>query len=74
MTRAQRHHARLHRGGSGLPPIVQEDGLILEILYQIHVMHGMTLAPDLQYYVNPNAQKSLPDQLMLGVKTQIEFI
>ncbi|GAB6853447.1 carbohydrate porin [Asaia astilbis] len=74
VTRAQRHHARLHRGGSGLPPIVQEDGLILEILYQIHVMHGMTLAPDLQYYVNPNAQKSLPDQLMLGVKTQIEFI
>ena len=74
VTRAQRRQAAQQKPGSASTPLVQQDALIIEALYQIHLMRGITVAPDLQYYVHPNAQRNLRNQWMLGLKTQIEFI
>ncbi|GGC20053.1 carbohydrate porin [Asaia siamensis] len=74
VTHAQRLRAALQKPGDGSPFPVQREALIIEALYQIHLIRGITVAPDLQYYIHPNAQHDLRNQWMLGVKTQIEFI
>jgi len=74
ITRAQKHPLIQQKPGTGSMPIVQEDAFILEALYQIRLLQNITIAPDLQYYIHPNAQRNLRNQWMLGVKTQIKFI
>ncbi|WP_215745290.1 MULTISPECIES: carbohydrate porin [Gluconobacter] len=56
---------------SSLTP--QTFGEVLEATYRIHVMRGITFAPDFQYYFRPGAQKALKDAAMLGFKSHIQF-
>ncbi|WP_099285703.1 carbohydrate porin [Gluconobacter kondonii] len=51
----------------------QTFGEVLEATYRIHVMRGVTFAPDFQYYFRPGAQKALKDAAMLGFKSHIQF-
>ncbi len=52
----------------------QDGGGVIEAFYQMHVWRGVSIAPDLQYYINPGLQPGLRNQLLLGVKTHVEFI
>ncbi|GAN52901.1 carbohydrate porin [Tanticharoenia sakaeratensis] len=52
---------------------VQKYGMVLELLYQIHVFRGVTFAPDFQYYWRPGAQEVLHNAAMLGFKSHIQF-
>ncbi|MBV9653941.1 MAG: carbohydrate porin, partial [Acetobacteraceae bacterium] len=45
----------------------------IEFNYNIHLFPGVDFQPDFQYYINPNAQKNIPDAALLGFKTHIEF-
>ena len=64
-----------------LPPTLTNDGasgiqtwaMTFELNYAIHVMRGVTFAPDFQYLIRPNAQSNLPDAAFLGFKTHVEF-
>ncbi|BAT18866.1 carbohydrate porin [Asaia bogorensis] len=73
LTRSQRLYA-----AQGLPLpngslFPQTSAYVVEAMYQIHVLRGVTFAPDFQYYFNPGAQKQLRDQAMLGFKSHIEI-
>ncbi|GBQ14037.1 carbohydrate porin [Swaminathania salitolerans] len=73
LTRSQRLYAMQGRplpNGSLFP---QTSTYNLELLYQIHVMRGVTFAPDFQYYFNPGAQKQLNNQAVIGFKSHIEI-
>ncbi|GBQ10067.1 carbohydrate porin [Swaminathania salitolerans] len=52
----------------------RSDAAIVEAFYQFHLMRGVSIAPDLQFYLYPDGRKSLGKQLMMGVKTHVEFI
>ena len=52
---------------------VQSHTLILEANYNIHVYRGVTLAPDLQYFIRPNAQTNLPDAALFGFIAHVQF-
>ncbi|CDG41174.1 MULTISPECIES: carbohydrate porin [Asaia] len=52
----------------------QDWGGIIEVFYQLHIWRGVSIAPDIQYYINPGLQPGLRNQLLMGVKTHIEFI
>lgn len=52
---------------------VQSQEEILEVNYDIQVFRGINLEPDFQYVIHPNAQHSLPNAVVLGVKAHIEF-
>ncbi len=52
---------------------VQRWGSTLEATYRIHVMRGVTFAPDFQYYFNPGMQRVLKDAAMLGFKSHVQF-
>ena len=52
----------------------QTGGGVIEAFYQMHIWRGVSIAPDIQYYINPGLQKALRNQLLMGVKTHIEFI
>jgi len=54
-------------------PGVQTHTMTIEADYQIHVMRGVTFAPDFQYFIRPNAQGNLPNAAMLGFKSHIEL-
>ncbi|WP_228391744.1 carbohydrate porin [Gluconobacter aidae] len=63
---------------SGLPLMAssltpQTFGEVFEATYRIHVMRGITFAPDFQYYFRPGAQKALKDAAMLGFKSHVQF-
>lgn len=51
----------------------QRYGSVLETMYRIHVMQGVTFAPDFQYYFRPGAQKVLHNAAMLGFKSHVQF-
>lgn len=67
---AYRGQGRLRR--RALMP--QSEGGVIEAFYQLHVWRGVSVAPDIQYSINPGLQEGLRNQLLLGVKTHIEFI
>ncbi|QHI96313.1 carbohydrate porin [Aristophania vespae] len=52
---------------------IQRSGSTIEAMYRIHVMRGVTFAPDFQYYIHPGAQKALKDAAMLGFKSHIQL-
>lgn len=54
-------------------PGIQSHTMDIEATYQIHVMRGVTFAPDFQYFIRPNAQANLHDAALLGFKTHIEL-
>nr|WP_321984621.1 carbohydrate porin [uncultured Lichenicoccus sp.] len=56
-----------------LPNGVQTHAMNIELNYQIHVYRGITFAPDFQYFIRPNAEKSLPDAALFGFKSVIEL-
>jgi len=66
-------------GGSNTGPLlngaygVQSYGMVLEALYQIHVVRGVTFAPDFQYYFRPGAQANLHDAAVIGFKSHIQL-
>ena len=54
-------------------PGIQSHTMNIEANYQIHVMRGVTFAPDFQYFIRPNAQSNLHDAALLGFKSHIEL-
>lgn len=46
---------------------------VAEATYRIAVTKGVTVSPDIQYFVHPNAQKSIPNALALGTRLEIDF-
>ena len=54
-------------------PGIQTHTMNIEADYQIHVMRGVTFAPDFQYFFRPNAQGNLHDAALLGFKSHIEL-
>lgn len=69
---AQRHTGPEEPGG--IKPVRQDSAAVIELFYQLHIMRGISIVPDIQYYIHPNGQRALRDQLMIGVKSHIEFI
>ncbi len=51
----------------------QSHAIVIEANYNIHVMPGVDFQPDFQYYINPNAQKNIPDAALLGFKLHVEI-
>lgn len=52
---------------------VQTNEEVLEADYDIHVYRGVNLMPDFQYVIHPNAQTSLANAVVLGLKAHVEF-
>lgn len=52
---------------------VQTNEEILEANYDIHVYRGINLMPDFQYVMHPNAQTSIANAVVLGLKAHVEF-
>ena len=52
---------------------IQGHTINLEANYNIHVMRGVTFAPDFQYFIRPNGQTNLPDAALLGFISHIQF-
>jgi porin len=47
--------------------------MFVEGNYDVHVFRGVTVEPDVQYIIRPNAQSSLHDAAVLGLKAHVEF-
>ena len=54
-------------------PGIQTHTMNIELDYQIHVYRGVTFAPDFQYFIRPDAEKSLPDAALVGFKSHIQL-
>ena len=52
---------------------VQRREMILETNYDIQVFRGVNVEPDFQYVFRPNAQSSIKDAAVFGVKAHVEF-
>lgn len=46
---------------------------VVEGTYRVAVTDGLTVSPDVQYFVHPNAQKSIPNALALSARLEINF-
>ena len=46
---------------------------VVEGMYRIAVADGLTISPDIQYLVHPNAQKSIRSALALATRVEINF-
>jgi porin len=47
--------------------------MILEANYNIHVYRGVDFRPDFQYVINPNAQSTIRNAVVLGFKFNVSF-
>ena len=52
---------------------VQRREMIIETNYDIQVVRGINVEPDFQYVFRPNAQSTIKDAAVFGVKAHIEF-
>jgi porin len=52
---------------------VQRREMIIETNYDIQVVRGINVEPDFQYVFRPNAQASIKDAAVFGVKAHVEF-
>ena len=52
---------------------VQSHEVVLEANYGIHLFRGVTLRPDFQYVIRPNAQTTIRDAAVFGCSTHITF-
>ncbi|HEV2594745.1 MAG TPA: carbohydrate porin [Sphingomicrobium sp.] len=46
---------------------------VVEGTYRIAVTNGLTVSPDVQYFVHPNAEKSIPNALTVGTRLEVNF-
>ncbi|MCQ8278098.1 carbohydrate porin [Acetobacteraceae bacterium KSS8] len=73
LTETQRLQAargkRLSNGATG----VQTAETIFEAFYDMRVCTGLSVAPDVQYIINPNAERRIPNAVVLGVRTRVSF-
>jgi porin len=56
---------------TGMP--VQSDEWVLEGFYKFAVADGLSIQPDIQYLVHPNAERAIPNALALAARLQINF-
>jgi porin len=52
---------------------VQTHEEVLEANYDIHVYRGVNLEPDFQYVIHPNAQTTIANAVVFGLKAHLEF-
>lgn len=52
---------------------VQSAEWVVEGTYRIAVTNGVTVSPDVQYLVHPNAQKSISNALALAARVEVNF-
>jgi porin len=52
---------------------VQTHEMILEANYNIHVYRGVDFRPEFQYVFRPNAQSSIRNAAVFGLKANVEF-
>ena len=52
---------------------VQSDAVVLEANYNIVVYRGIEVQPVVEYFINPGGQRVVPDALVFGLKTHVEF-
>jgi porin len=52
---------------------VQRHEGVLEANYDIHVYRGVNLMPDFQFIIHSNAQTSIPNAVVLGLKANVNF-
>jgi porin len=61
----------------GLPPTypfgVQNHGIVLEANYKLGVYRGVTLQPELEYFIRPGGVTSVRNALVLGLKMHVLF-
>jgi porin len=61
----------------GLPPTypfgVQNHGMVLEANYSLPVYRGVSLQPEVEYFIRPGGVSSVRNALVLGVKTHVLF-
>lgn len=51
----------------------QSDELVVEGYYKIAAADGLTVSPDIQYLVHPDARKSIPNALAVAARLDINF-
>jgi porin len=52
---------------------IQSHEEVLEANYNIHVFSSISLQPDLQYVIRPNAQSNIPNAAVLGFRAHVGF-
>ncbi len=61
----------------GLPPTypfgVQNHGMVLEANYSLPVFRGVSLQPEVEYFIRPGGVSSVRNALVLGLKTHVLF-
>jgi porin len=61
----------------GLPPTypfgVQTDAMVLEANYNFAIYRGVTLQPEVEYFIRPGGVSSVHDALVIGLKTHVMF-
>ncbi|MBB2159804.1 carbohydrate porin [Gluconacetobacter sacchari] len=57
----------------GIPYQVQRFAQVVEATYHFDVGHGILVAPDVQYFVHPNAQRNIPNATFLGLRVHVQI-
>jgi porin len=67
-------HGQRLENKAGLGPVpIQGAEYVAELYYSLHVIHGMTLRPNVQYIRNPGGTSENSDAVILGLKTVVDF-
>jgi porin len=67
-------HGQRLENKAGLGPVpIQGAEYVAELYYSLHVIHGMTLRPNVQYVHDPGGTSENSDAVILGLKTIIDF-
>jgi porin len=73
LTQAQQEEQEFGLAFSNDATGVQMHEEVLEANYDIHAYRGVNLMPDFQYVIHPNAQTSIPNAVVLGLKANVNF-
>ena len=73
LTQAQQEEQEFGLAYSNGASGVQMHEEVLEANYDVHVYRGVNLMPDFQYVMHPNAQTSIPNAAVLGLKANVNF-
>ncbi|HEX3575187.1 MAG TPA: carbohydrate porin [Rhodopila sp.] len=52
---------------------IQTNEAVLEVNYDFHVLPGLSVEPDFQYVIRPNAQSNIGNAAVFGFKSHISF-
>ncbi|MEH3046265.1 carbohydrate porin [Sphingomonas adhaesiva] len=55
-----------------LPPLGTSE-TIVEVTYRDEIVPGVSLQPDIQYVINPSADPTIDDALVLGIRVSIDW-